>query len=277
MSLELSIESSPKVSIGVPVYNGEGYVKGAIDSLLAQTFDDFELIISDNASTDNTEQICRDYAERDPRIRYIRQSENIGPGANFKFVLDQAVGRYFMWAAADDRREPCFLEMTVRVLEEDPRVGLAFSDIILKNLETNEAVKTPVGYSGSNRKSRRYHFRLKHSCPNLIYGLHRIELVRQIGVQNYDYFDVHLTHWYELNSMIKTIPLFLFIAGIKARRIPYSVTGGLLDSSQFLQAEWHLLRENLPLARALGFFLMTWNLTRKSVKRLNRLIRAHLN
>jgi glycosyltransferase involved in cell wall biosynthesis len=89
----------PAISIGMPVYNGEKYIREALDSLLAQTFTDFELIISDNASTDSTSNICKEYAIRDSRIRYIRQHKNIGAIANFKFLLEQASGDFFMWAA----------------------------------------------------------------------------------------------------------------------------------------------------------------------------------
>jgi len=92
----------PKVSIGMPVYNGEKFIHDALNSILAQTFTDFELIISDNGSTDSTEAICRVYAEKDDRIRYVRQVENKGGLFNFKFVLDEAVGDYYMWAAHDD-------------------------------------------------------------------------------------------------------------------------------------------------------------------------------
>jgi glycosyltransferase involved in cell wall biosynthesis len=94
---------SPQVSIGMPIYNGELFIREALDSLLAQTFTDFELIISDNGSTDATEAICKEYAAKDVRIRYVRQGENRGAVANFWFVLNEAVGEYFMWAAADDR------------------------------------------------------------------------------------------------------------------------------------------------------------------------------
>ena len=79
---------TPKVSIGLPVYNGGEFIRAAIESILAQTFPDFELNISDNASTDETEAICRDYAAQDQRIRYVRQSTNLGAGANFKFVFE---------------------------------------------------------------------------------------------------------------------------------------------------------------------------------------------
>lgn len=114
---------SPKVSIGMPVYNGEKYIREALDSLLAQTFTDFELIISDNASTDGTEAICREYVARDLRIRYVRQSENRGAAANFQFVLDESRGDYFMWAAADDSWLPTFLTESVGVLDTDKTIN----------------------------------------------------------------------------------------------------------------------------------------------------------
>jgi glycosyltransferase involved in cell wall biosynthesis len=113
------VSDIPKVSIGMPVYNGEPFIREALDSLFAQTFINFELIISDNASTDRTEEICREYAERDTRIRYIRQMENIGASANFQFVLGQANGKYFMWAAADDIRSASFLEFNLKFLENN--------------------------------------------------------------------------------------------------------------------------------------------------------------
>ena len=110
----------PSVSIGMPVFNGERTLLAALDSLLAQSFTDFELIISDNASTDQTESICREYAARDNRIRYVRQGTNIGAAANFKFVLAEARGEYFMWAACDDMRSPNFVEVNARFLSANP-------------------------------------------------------------------------------------------------------------------------------------------------------------
>ncbi|HLV79414.1 MAG TPA: glycosyltransferase [Chthonomonadaceae bacterium] len=110
----------PVVSIGLPVYNGERYLRGALDALLNQTFGDFELIISDNASTDGTEAICREYAARDARIRYIRHPENQGALFNFDFVLQEARGTYFLWAAVDDLWSANFLEVLRDGLEADP-------------------------------------------------------------------------------------------------------------------------------------------------------------
>ena len=110
----------PTVSIGMPAYNGAKTLGPVLDALLVQSFMDFEIIISDNASTDRTATICAAYAARDDRIRYIRQSVNLGAMPNFRFVLEQARGRYFLWAAADDLRSPDFLEENVRFLDTHP-------------------------------------------------------------------------------------------------------------------------------------------------------------
>jgi glycosyltransferase involved in cell wall biosynthesis len=104
----------------MPVFNGEKHIQETLDSLLAQTFTDFELIISDNASLDRTEAICRKYAETDSRIRYIRQPENRGAAANFLYVLYESKGEYFMWAAADDVRSNDFLEVNYDFLNRNP-------------------------------------------------------------------------------------------------------------------------------------------------------------
>lgn len=93
---------TPKISIGMPVFNGEKFINDAIRSILDQSFTDFELIISDNASTDGTGKICSKYAKRDSRIKYMRQQKNFGIAANWQYVLDHAVGEYFMWSPADD-------------------------------------------------------------------------------------------------------------------------------------------------------------------------------
>jgi glycosyltransferase involved in cell wall biosynthesis len=105
----------PRLSIGMPVYNGEAYVREAIDSLLSQTTGDFELVISDNASTDGTAAICRAYAAQDSRVRYIRQANNLGAAGNFKFVLQAAEHcEYFMWAACDDTWSANWIETLLK-------------------------------------------------------------------------------------------------------------------------------------------------------------------
>src|SRR5574341_1733201 len=116
---------TPTVSIGLPVYNGERFLVEAINSLLAQTYTDFELIISDNASTDRTDEICMSFQASDARIRYYRQKTNIGGGNNANFTFKVAKGKYFCWAAHDDVYAPRFLEECVAVLDGAPEVVLS--------------------------------------------------------------------------------------------------------------------------------------------------------
>ena len=125
----------PTVSIGLPVYNGERHIREALDSLLAQTYRDFELIVSDNASTDATAEICRVYAARDQRIRYVRNPTNIGANPNFRRVLDLARGRYFKWAACDDVCHPTYLGRCVEMLEADRSLVLCHSRTVLVDEE----------------------------------------------------------------------------------------------------------------------------------------------
>lgn len=117
---------TPAVSIGLPVYNGERYLAEAIDAILAQTYRDFELIISDNASTDGTQAICERYAAADPRVRYDRLETNLGAAPNYNRLLDLARGRYFKWGAHDDNIRPTFLAQCVAVLDARPDVVCAY-------------------------------------------------------------------------------------------------------------------------------------------------------
>ncbi len=115
---------NPAVSIGMPVYDGENYLRQAVDSILGQTFGDFELIISDNASTDATHDICEDYSRRDARIRVYRNETNLGAAANYNRTVALATAPLFKWAAHDDVLAPTFLERCIGVLEQDREVVL---------------------------------------------------------------------------------------------------------------------------------------------------------
>lgn len=117
----------PRVSIGLPVFNGEKYLKEVLDSILAQTYRDFELVISDNASTDHTEQICRTYAQGDTRIRYYRNERNLGAAKNHNRVFELSLGEYFKWAPHDDVYAPEFLEKCIGVLDKDLSIVLCHS------------------------------------------------------------------------------------------------------------------------------------------------------
>ena len=118
-------DTSPTVGIALPVFNGERYLAETLDSLLDQSFTDFEVLILDNASTDGTPEIARTYAERDARIRYERNRENVGPARNFNLAFERTSGRYFKWAAHDDLLERDFLARCVAALDADRSAVLA--------------------------------------------------------------------------------------------------------------------------------------------------------
>jgi glycosyltransferase involved in cell wall biosynthesis len=117
IKIKIGTSSQPIVSIGMPVYNGQDHIIGAIESILKQSFEDFELIISDNFSTDGTQEICCSYQQKDRRIKYFRQPQNIGYEKNYVFVLTKSVGNYFMWAAVDDEKSRDYLELNLKFLE----------------------------------------------------------------------------------------------------------------------------------------------------------------
>tara|TARA_Y100000996_G_scaffold403912_1_gene377403 strand:- start:424 stop:1320 length:897 start_codon:yes stop_codon:yes gene_type:complete len=172
----------PIVSIGLPVYNGEDFLKYALDSLLSQTFRDFEIIISDNASTDNTPKICQEYVLKDKRIRYIRQNNNMGALWNFNFVLKQSNKEYFIWVSSDDKLHPEFLEKNIDILEKNKNVVCSIGDVIFSDVvnyefkSNNETKKTfrqryvKSTYGTYESKVRTY---LKFFQASMIYGLFR--------------------------------------------------------------------------------------------------------
>ena len=116
----------PRLSIGMPVFNGEKYLKQALASILAQTHQDFQLIISDNAFTDRTQQICLDYVAKDSRIHYYRNKKNLGGPKNYNCVFELSSGEYFKWAAYDDVLAPEFLKKCVDVLDKDTSIVVLF-------------------------------------------------------------------------------------------------------------------------------------------------------
>ena len=130
----------PRLTIGLPIYNGEQLLPQAIESLLTQKYDDFEVVISDNASVDGTPELCAAYAAQDPRIRYVRNERNLGSIPNFNRLVGLARGEYFKWAAHDDWCEPEFVGRCVEVLDADPGVVLCHA----KAIRVDEAGDTLV-------------------------------------------------------------------------------------------------------------------------------------
>ncbi|MFF0271255.1 glycosyltransferase [Kribbella sp. NPDC004536] len=167
--------------MGLPVYNGQRYLGEALDSLLAQSFTDFELIISDNASTDGTEEICRRYADQDPRIRYIRQPRNIGATPNHNFVVDEARGEYFKFAAHDDLYGRDLLARCVEALDAHPDVVLSHADMAIID-ETGTIVRN-YDYTlatGSADPKERFRGLVVTDGADDEYGVIRTQVVRSI-------------------------------------------------------------------------------------------------
>ena len=179
----------PRVSIGVPVYNGENYVAHALDSLLNQTFQDLEIVISDNASTDRTEEICRGYASCDPRIRYYRQAINRGAVWNHNCVFELSRGEFFKWNSADDYCGPEFLERCVSALDADPTAVMAVSEPVEVDEQCRPlAVGTvpthtllpAVPENAPTHVRFRQNIRLDHMCLT-IYSLIRSDVLGKVG------------------------------------------------------------------------------------------------
>jgi glycosyltransferase involved in cell wall biosynthesis len=176
-----SNDGAPLVSIGLPVYNGDNYLEEAIASILAQTFTDFELIISDNASTDRTEEIARRFAAADDRIRFHRNETNIGGANNQNLTLDLARGRYVRMAAHDDVMAPTLLEECIKVLESQPEVVLCYPASVIIDADGNRIKERSIGRGTAARPSQRFAelaFR-NHACEP-IYGLLRGDVLRAV-------------------------------------------------------------------------------------------------
>ncbi|NBD31922.1 MAG: glycosyltransferase [Cyanobacteria bacterium] len=131
----------------MPVYNGENFIKQALDSVLAQTFENFELIISDNASKDKTEEICRQYAAQDKRIRYYQNENNLGAAPNYNRVFELSSGKYFKWIAHDDVCEPELLQRCIELFERDETVVLCYSSVKIIDAQGQEIDKNNNLYS----------------------------------------------------------------------------------------------------------------------------------
>jgi len=212
MKMNLSKEknqNNPKITVGIPVFNGEKSIRRSLDSVLSQTFLDFELVISDNASTDSTSLICQEYKKNDKRIRYIRNEKNIGGIANFKLLLDESKTEYFVWLAADDYWDPTFLEKNLPVLEKNLNIICSASQVkyfgnnmdywkkrsihgpfrifrkIIKRFQNLQNYPT----SGTFESKFRYYLKLR-GHHHILFGMYRTEQLKKIFVTDISNFDL---------------------------------------------------------------------------------------
>jgi glycosyltransferase involved in cell wall biosynthesis len=249
----------PKVTIGVPVYNGERYLRKALTFLQNQSFRDFELIIADNASTDKTPDICHEFARDDPRIKYVRHPSNLGAWPNFQYVLDKAVGEYFMWAAVDDRWTQSCVEEWVDVLDRYPDCGVVFSDYERFNCDDNDTLlaEVDVASSGSRRAAINYVIRLLDLNAQILYGLFRREVIQEIGVADYDFSGVDIVLKVAGLHGIKIVPNYLYGMGVKGTTyVPYSHTGKKLTRIPLLRSQLGFLRRRFGVIATIPLFTL---------------------
>ncbi|HKQ53329.1 MAG TPA: glycosyltransferase family A protein [Pyrinomonadaceae bacterium] len=177
------MKKSPAAGIGVPVYNGEDFLATALDAILAQDYEDFELIISDNASTDATPEIARRYAARDPRVRYSRNETNIGAVGNFNRVFALSNSKYFMWAGAHDLRHPSMLSRCIAALEADAEVVLAYPRVagIDREGKPCEMHMVYIDTRGQRPVDRYAAIINKIRSCHMIHGVFRADALRRAG------------------------------------------------------------------------------------------------
>jgi glycosyltransferase involved in cell wall biosynthesis len=178
-------ERIPAVSIGLPVYNGDRFLRQAVESILNQTFGDFELIISDNASTDGTEEMCRGFAAQDPRVRYVRNARNVGGGRNANQVFELARAPLFKWHPHDDYIAPEYLERCIEVLRRDPSVILCLSKVRVVGVEGEVLLHRVVDpRTASPRPDERLGSIIgtpKFSPIGCIFGVFRTDVLKRLG------------------------------------------------------------------------------------------------
>lgn len=259
-------EHNPRVSIGLPVFNGEKHLEAALDSIRAQTYPDFELIISDNASTDRTTEICRDLALSDHRIRYYRNETNIGGARNFNRVFTLATAPYFKWAAHDDVIAPDFLARCVEVLDRDPSVVLCFSKVTIVD-DAGTAIgdyKLDLKQVGSALPRDRFAdlVLIDHLCIH-VFGLIRSEVLRRTSLHgSYVASDRVLLAELGLLGRFHDISEYLFLSrdhgGRAIRAVPFNFRTAWYDprrTRRMAFPHWKTLGEyvrlvnRLPLSR----------------------------
>ena len=174
----------PRVSIGLPIFNAVRYLEQSLDSIRSQTYRNFELIISDNASTDASEEICRRQAAEDPRIRYHRNPRNQGATFNFRQVVKLSSGEYFLWAAHDDMFAPEYVERCVALLERNPEVVLCYS----KSVEIDEQgqplerrEQALAADAADPHERFRQLIRMDHNCETM-FGVMRAGVLKRTSI-----------------------------------------------------------------------------------------------
>lgn len=242
----------PAVSIGMPAYNSAGTIRSALDSLLAQTFTDFELIVSDNASTDATWAIIEEYMQRDVRVRGIRQPHNIGANANYSAVFGAARGRWFKWASSNDWCAPTFLQCCVERLDAEPGTVLVAPRARLFETAVDDfsEYRGDIACTQASPAERFIHAGTHLALNNVMNGVVRRDaLSRTRLIEHYPGADVVLVGHLALMGRIVQLPEPLFY-----RRMDDATATRMMS-------EQAVLRHHYPVATwrsALPAWRLTW-------------------
>ncbi len=239
-----------QVSIGLPVFNGENYLALAIESLLAQSYEDFELIISDNASEDGTASICRDFAARDKRIRYYRNKVNLGAAPNFNQCVNLATGSYFKWAAHDDVCLPDYLRVCVRVLDRCHDVVLCHT--LTRLIDARGRIKCDYTLEDDRFSSADPIVRFsnaianEHGCVSVFGLMRRDILLRTPKIANFVGSDRNLIAELALYGRIVHVPEIQFLSrdhdDRSVRAIEKSKRGSWFNTMRPVPERFQLLR-----------------------------------
>jgi glycosyltransferase involved in cell wall biosynthesis len=258
-----------RVSIGVPVYNGARYLAEALDSIVSQTYRDLEIVIGDNASTDATEEICRDYASRDPRIVYRRHPRNLGASANYNFVFDRSSGELFKWAAHDDVLGPRLVELCVDAFDrEGPELVVAHTRTRLID-EAGRTIRDfddPIDQGGETAPERLRRMLLVEGSRSLlnmcfpVFGLIRSEALRRTGrIRNFPRSDTVLLVELGMLGRFVELPEYEFLRRTHAHSsVLTAEAGGSAAATEKALAAWYdpSRGDRYPMTRsrlALGF------------------------
>jgi glycosyltransferase involved in cell wall biosynthesis len=221
---ENNINKVPKVSIGMPVYNGDATIEKTIKTILNQNFNDYELIISDDFSSDSTQEICQRYADIDSRIKYFRQGKNFGmPVKNFQYVLSKAKGEFFMFASHDDPYHPEFISEMLKVMEFDKNCSLCFCSYSISDENSSKEIKISPSSSCSSSSVSRYISRLIDMQPALIYGMFRKKFFHSEHLKLFDFFEVNAGIEMALKGNIRVVNKELWKWKIDSSRTSYSI------------------------------------------------------
>ena len=238
--------STPRLSIAVPIYNGAKYMRRALDSVLTQSFRDFELIISDNASTDATPEISAEYARNDPRVRVVRRDQTMIAYLHFREVYREAAGAYFMWLAADDWWREGFLGQAVALLDSDPGIALVFSHMEVYNWATDRFGPRRYVTSSFNGRKTRLMTRILNSNPHMMYGMFRRSMLQPDEIPVMDFTEIYVPDLLAIRGDVAVVNDHLFVAGeTVAVRRTYSVFGGYrLHYLQYWRTTCRMIRQN---------------------------------